>query len=191
MKINSLVKNSLLALFLLCTSAPLYAHVLQDSWVKNSQGNWVSSGGAYDDSFAYYNCYAYAIEKPVSSDQSPPAHTPGNFSSGGYYPTIPLENLTWLVEADLKSFGYNVWVDRVEPTNLAPGQSLICVRTGSAPNRLWDYHFMRKNFDDGYWYHKPADSAILKYKYHPAYKSWISEISKKRCRIVGCACIQQ
>ena len=44
------------------TQVPLFtsfaAYILQDNWVMDGNGNWVSSGGAYDPNWENYNCYA-------------------------------------------------------------------------------------------------------------------------------------
>ena len=190
MKICLLVRNSLLVLLLLCTSVPLYGYVLVDNWVDDGNGNWVTSGGYWSkDSFYHYNCYAYAIEMPAYSYQYPPAHRPGIFSGGMYSRLMPPYNLASLARADLESLGYSAWDSGVEPANLVPGQSLICVRTGYNPNAIlwsWDYHFMRKSFGDEYWYHKPGSSAILKYKHqNPADKDWISESCSENGESLG------
>jgi hypothetical protein len=42
-----------------------------------------------------------------------------------------------------------------------------------------DFHFMKYNRDDGYWYHKPSNTAPLKYKHHPSYAAWTGERSFK------------
>lgn len=42
--------------------APLSSYSLQDNWVQDSSGNWVSSGGYWgSDNLWNYNCYAYAL----------------------------------------------------------------------------------------------------------------------------------
>jgi hypothetical protein len=153
------------------------SYYLQDNWVQDSSGNWVSNGGAWDSSWYNYNCYAYAIGQ---TENVPPrtlfhfSYQPGYWAgTGSFTSSISVYNLALVVKDDLEYLGYHgVSVSSTEPTNLNPSQSLICIRRGPT-----DYHFMKKNFGDGYWYHKPGSTAPLKYKHHPAYKNWETEYS--------------
>jgi hypothetical protein len=90
--------------------------------------------------------------------------------------------LVRVVKDDMEYLGYAVSVTSVDPdlANPDPDQSLFCVRCGHE-----DFHFMRKNFDDGYWYHKPGPTAILKYRHHPADKIWNDEYSYDRVEYKG------
>ena len=36
---------------------------LENNYVKDSAGNWVTFGGAWDDRFSGYNCYGYSIDR--------------------------------------------------------------------------------------------------------------------------------
>lgn len=153
------------------------AYALQYNWVKNSAGNWVSSGGAWDDSYYNYNCYAFGMQKTQNVPPRTPyffAWQPGYFAgTGGFIYGGSIYTLALVVKDDLEWLGYTgVSVSSVEPTSLSANQTLMCIRSGPT-----DYHFMRKNFSDGYWYHKPGSTAPLKYKYHPASQNWISESS--------------
>ncbi|MBE7088973.1 MAG: leucine-rich repeat domain-containing protein, partial [Clostridiales bacterium] len=153
------------------------AYILQDNLVKNSNGDWVSSGGAWDDSWENYNCYAFAIEKTQNVPEKANgffAYDPGYFSgSGSFYSDTSIYDLAMIVKDDLTTLGYIVEVSNIEPNTIASNESLICVRRGYS-----DYHFMRKNFIDGFWYHKPGSTAPLKYLHHPADKDWVCEVSK-------------
>jgi hypothetical protein len=157
---------------------------LQDSWVLNNLGVWSnSSGGYWEDVWENYNCYSYAIGKTDSE------HDPGDFAHPGSYNAIsdmPVEDVAQLVKDDLEFLGYvNVYSTDTapDPASFEPHQELICVRIGGYHDDYddWysynDYHFMKYNREDGYWYHKPGDSAPLKYKYHPSYDTWTDERS--------------
>ena len=149
---------------------------LQYNWVRNSNGEWVSSGGEWDDSWLYYNCYAYAIEEtPDFSSLSSYgfAYQPGFFcGTSGFYFGCLISDLVEIIRNDLMSLNYDVSISSSEPQSLSNSQSIICVRSC-----FYDYHFMRKDLTDDYWYHKPGSTSPLKYKYHPSYQKWCSEVS--------------
>jgi hypothetical protein len=157
---------------------------LQDSWVLNNLGVWSnSSGGYWEAVWTTYNCYSYAIGRTDSW------YNPGKFAHPGNNAVVsnmPVEDVAQLVKEDLEFLGYgNVYSTDTapDPASLEPHQKLICVRIGHFTsgmgdyNDFKDYHFMKYNKEDGYWYHKPGSSAPLKYKYHPAYDSWTGENS--------------
>ncbi len=166
------VRESDIALF--TSSADRYE--LKYNWVQNEYGDWVSSGGVWNYLWLYYNCYAYAIGEtenvPMSQDFF--AYQPGYFGGTGKFnrneDKCSIYDLALIVRDDLVSLGYDVCVSNTEPTEIASNQSLICVRRGPS-----DYHFMRKNLSDGYWYHKPGRTAPLKYKYSPEQFVWGGE----------------
>lgn len=160
----------------------------------NSSGQWVSSGGYWDESYEKYNCYSYAIGITDSW------YDPGEISDPHNRITDPsASNLAQLVKTDLVFLGYNV----EEPTNIPPNpatlkpwQELICIREGVILDGDWDieegstYHFMKYNADDDCWFHKPGEGVPMKYLHEPAdiiwnyakeeYEDrWLSEISWK------------
>ncbi len=167
------VRESDIALF----NSSEYRYELQYNWVQNDNGDWVSSGGTWDDSWTDYNCYAYAIGKTENIPWGIGfAYQPGYFGRTGEFnkdeDKCSIYDLALIVRDDLVSLGYDVCVSNTEPTEIDINQTLICVRRGPL-----DYHFMRKNFSDGYWYHKPGNNAPLKYKYSPDQYVWKSEYS--------------
>lgn len=158
------------------------AYSLQDNWVKDENGNWVSSGGYWgSDSLWDYNCYAYAIEMTDRPPQYTTAkqYQPGDFAGfGSFNENIGIFELATIVRHDLEFLGYSVSVESTAPTSLVAGNKLISIRrTTSGSSWEQDYHFMRYEISDGYWYHKPGFTAILKYKYHTGAKEWIRETS--------------
>jgi hypothetical protein len=140
------------------------AYILQDNWVEDGNGNWVDSGGYWNSSlFGYYNCYAYAIERTENPHTYPTLrqYQPGDFAgTGSFTPSISVYNLALIVKDDLEFLGYSVSVTSSVPVTLDPYDKLICIRR--ANNSPYDYHFMKYNTADGYWYHKPGFTAILK-----------------------------
>ncbi len=131
--------------------------------------------GPWENDFPYYNCYAYAIEQTELPPYRPPyhyQHQPGDFAgTGSFYSTTTIAALAEVVKDDLEYLEYgNVRVEPNEPVNLAYNERLICIRRAS-----WDYHFMQYNPEDGYWYHKPGPTAILKYLHHPEDMYWLHE----------------
>jgi len=148
------------------------------SLVMDSNGQWVSSGGDYHYSYAQYNCYFYAIDKPDLNYYYGGYRDPGFYSGGTDDPSYDPFNETaynWALQAkaDLEHF----WCTDVvitgiapDPLTLGPQQKLICVRLGTWDDYpyITDYHYMKYNAGDGFWYHKPGDSAPLRYLYEPA-----------------------
>lgn len=58
--------------------------------------------------------------------------------------------------------------------SITNNQTLICVRKGS-----YDYHFMKYNLQTNAWYHKPSNTAVLKYNHTPTNSiNWTNEYSK-------------
>ena len=158
------------------------AYSLQDNWVKDENGNWVSSGGYWGSASLWdYNCYAYAIEMTDRPPQYTTArqYQPGDFAGfGSFNENIGIFELATIVRHDLEFLGYSVSVESTAPTSLVAGNKLISIRrTTSGSSWEQDYHFMRYEISDGYWYHKPGFTAILKYKYHTGAKEWIRETS--------------
>ncbi len=151
------------------------AYQLQENLVQNSSGEWVTSGGAWDDDYDRYNCYAYAIRRfenlpfyPTDFDQ----YQPGSFSV-----SPPFDDSTGNVYAvadivvdDLEALGYTNVVTSSTIPSINTNQALICIRTGIFFEEplIYDYHLMRYDISTNAWYHKPGSSAILKYKFIPS-----------------------
>lgn len=151
-------------------------YVLRDSLVQNEDGNWVSTGGAWDPRWAFYNCYAYAIDRfeTKAFEKSDNFHYPGKFIGITEYLEIPnVETLSNYVKMDLEATGYiNVEIHNIMPT-ISLNQNLICIRSGQG-----DFHLMKYDMETDAWYHKPGDSAILKYRYIlDNYVPWTNEAS--------------
>lgn len=153
---------------------------LQDSYFRKLNGDWTCSADAndhyWDQKWGSYNCYSYAMQRydivpeyyqNIVTPFGARWYQPGVISSE-YDPNILLDVSQWAeaVVDDFEVLGYtNVSAFHftgVLPT-LGTDEELIAVRT---PEPVpYDYHFMRYNKADGYWYHKPAGGDVLKYKY--------------------------
>lgn len=110
-------------------------------------------------SHKYYNCYGYAI------DYLSWIH-PGFISSSpnGYDDSLPVSELAYYTGFDLIKLGCcGIGISSAAPAYYSNEYNYICVRKGS--NYPYDFHYMK--FNNGYWYHKPGDTAILRYKYIP------------------------
>ena len=130
--------------------------------VRDENGNWVNSGGVFHNKWSSYNCYSYAIHR---SDNW---YNAGAFGGGDYDPEIDsVQTIAGLVKDDLEAMGYtNVTLHNEIPTITAT-QELICVRKTSPDSDVFDFHFMRYDYDTDAWYHKPGGSAVLKYNTVP------------------------
>ena len=144
--------------------------------------NWTDSNCNYywDSKWSHYNCYSYAIPRydippyyfPYPYQNPDPdenrLYEPGMFSRFEFDQNFVMnvENYAGVVVADLEAIGFtNVSASELNglPT-LGTNEELIALRL-SASGGAFDYHFMRYNKSDGYWYHKPSTGAVLKYKY--------------------------
>ena len=151
--------------------------------VKDSSGNWVVNGGAYDGRWEYYNCYAFAIHRNENpnfyfsdfpyypgdmADDEPGPHAINTFTDCN-----TINSLAGLVRKDLLAMGYtNVDISDTIPT-INSSQELICVRMNDT-----DFHFMRYDLTTNAWYHKPGNTAVLKYNYVPSNNQlWYDEFS--------------
>lgn len=138
-------------------------YYLQYNTVKDSNGNWVTSGGAWDSRWEFYNCYAYSLHRnegiPFYSTLS--QYQPGDMSGTGSFDSInSIYDLAIVVKDDLEAMGYvNVALSTSIPS-VSDNQELICVRMCEE-----DYHFMKYDSTTNAWYHKPGHTAILKYNY--------------------------
>lgn len=153
------------------------SYQLQYNYVYGN-GEWRTSGGEWNDKWLGYNCYAYSINRSDKPQYYNPysyyiQYQPGDFAgTGSYYSGIPISSLASIIKADLEAIGLtNVTISDSIPTSLNSNQKLICVRTGAV-----DYHFMRFDPVTDAWYHKPGNTAVLKYKYVPSNSmNWITE----------------
>ena len=139
---------------------------LQYNKVKNSSGNWVTSGGTYDTRWQNYNCYAYSInriEQPHYYNTNW-QYQPGDMSgTGSFDNSQSISVLANVVKNDLLAMGYtNVVLYTSIPTLPIGNEELICVRQGQS-----DYHFMHYDKIENAWLHKPGNTAVLKYNYTP------------------------
>lgn len=153
------------------------SYSLQYNTVKNAEGEWVTQGGAWNDKWLNYNCYAFAInrnEQPAfyntGRQYQPGDMTPGN---DNFFTVGDISGLANLVKRDLEEMNYqNVTVSTTIP-EITNTHGLICVRKNEA-----DYHFMKYDLLTDSWYHKPGETAILKYNGVPNNSQiWYSEIS--------------
>ena len=153
---------------------------LQDSYFRDSSGNWTdSSYTRYSEvKWGSYNCYSYGMQRydivpeyyqNIVTPSGARWYQPGVISSV-YDPINYMLDASEQAEAvvsDFEVLGYtNVSAFHFSgslPT-LGTDEELIAVRTSEYPSS-YDYHFMRYNKADGYWYHKPAGGDVLKYKY--------------------------
>ena len=135
---------------------------LENSMIWNN-GSWSFYYGNYKDKWDNYNCYAYAInrsEYPAQytiSDQ----YQVGDFSNSGSFVAgvTTVYDLASIVEDDLESLGMtNISIDNALPPDIGPNQRLIALRVGYS-----DYHFMKYDPITDAWYHKPGQTAVLKY----------------------------
>lgn len=128
--------------------------------------------GEWRDAYHYYNCYAYAVNRTDAF------YWPGKFSivpnKGDFNSAVSIASLAHAVKLDLTSSSFNKCVfsvTTVRPTSLSSNQSCICIRNGPE-----DFHLMKMNGSS--WYHKPAQSVPLKYKYAPSTsRIWSNELS--------------
>lgn len=89
---------------------------------------------------------------------------------------INLSTMARAVVADLLAIGHSN--AKIVTSSYVPTSSevLIAMRVGLVPNSSkYDFHFMKYNQSNGYWYHKPGSTAVLKYKGDPKSSVWIYE----------------
>lgn len=134
------------------TVAASVSYTLQDSEVVS------------DENVDYYNCYAYAIGRTEAW------YNPGEFSGVTLDLTKSISEIAQLVKKDLNVLGYYDVVVSADKPEVDSEAKLICVRKNN-DNR--DYHFMK--YENGSWYHKPSNAAILRYKYDADYADWTNE----------------
>lgn len=170
------VRDELIASGEIATLRNTTSYTLQYNTVQDSNGDWVTSGGYYNTKWLYYNCYAYAIERGEQPNfyLTGRQYRPGDMSGQGTFDDCAdIDDLADLVREDLIAMGYsNISLSATIPT-INSTQQLICVRRCG-----WDYHFMRYDIDTNAWYHKPGNTAILKYNFIPSNSYlWYAEYS--------------
>ncbi len=137
---------------------------LQDSTFYEN-GEWIK----------YYNCYAYAIGhyNKLNGVQLQYIHIGGPSTGNEVESNASISEMAMVVKADLEALScVNVAVTQTKPT-ITNKQKLICLRKNSEGA---DYHFMTYNIEDGYWYHKPGNTAVLRYNYEPSNdRVWTNE----------------
>ncbi len=167
------------------SAATRSAYRLLHNWVFTNSGNWGDSDGYWDELWWEYNCYAYSIDRTELPSQYSTGfqYQPGDFAHTGYFNyNISINDLAMVVKDDLDFLGYDVYVTDTapDPVTLEPYEKLICIRRGVS-----DYHFMKYNASDRYWYHKPGHTAPLRYRHLPSDYIWTSEISLRGIEELG------
>ncbi len=130
--------------------------------------------GEWTDDYEFYNCYAYAIGKTEKDYNYTYQYQPGDFVKDGreYLRNVfTIDGLANLVKDDLETLGYKVNISLNQPLFINDDQELIALRN----IYHWDYHFMRYDKNDRQWYHKPGNTAILRYLHHPSDLLWLQE----------------
>lgn len=152
--------------------------------------------GEWTDDYLYYNCYAFALGRTDNF------YNQGMLSGYnrnvivdhkeryGEYEVAILKNVSKLQEyvyEDLQHLGYNcIKVTRHGYNIPLSGVNLICLRNGHGKVLMdydptitkdfdnVDFHFMK--YQGGEWYHKPGNTAILKYNGMPQpSEPWVGE----------------
>ena len=194
--ISKIISLLLTATLLICNFS-LFISAYDDSFsylrfnqVLDEEGNWVHSGGYYNPKWKNYNCYAFAInrvEEPQFYESYHFRYSPGDICGvGDFIDAESVEELAEFVRLDLLALGYsNVQIlDEIPQANangkpINESEELICLRRQSDEIEENDYHFMQYDYDSNAWYHKPGDTAVLKYVAHNGIPEngalWISE----------------
>lgn len=156
---------------------------LDDSLFLSGDLEWTLSSDTYywNSKWSYYNCYSFAIQRYditpdyfLNPDQSNNSdnyrwYVPGMFSHFVFDENfvMSIQNLSGVVVADLEAIGFtNVSASDFNgsmPT-LGANEELIALRL-TPPENSFDFHFMRYNKSDGFWYHKPSSGAVLQYNH--------------------------
>ena len=141
----------------------------------------------WNSNYQNYNCYAFVINRFEDNTQytSNGKYAPGQFSGhqeGVFHNGMSEEELAIYVKEDLENIGMtNVIIQDSIPELIYDNQELICLRVKDE-----DYHFMRYDKKTNAWYHKPGNSAILRYKYIPSNGlHWKSELFSFNKAIFG------
>lgn len=164
--------------FVVFSAYASYSDVLEQNKVLDEDGNWVnhvSSGDFFDQRWSEYNCYAFAIRRAeIDGVYRDNAHAtqyrPGDITFGiipdGQAPNN-LNKILENVESDLEILGCsNIQIYDSLPTSFSSLDELICVRMENADGG--GYHFMRYDRVTDAWYHKPNNTAVLKFNGIPS-----------------------
>lgn len=103
--INNYSSNNNYGITLLTT----YTYILQNNTVKNSNGDWVTSGGTWNSKWRKYNCYAYSIKRNENPSfySTSRQYQPGDMSGAGRFSDCnDIIDLVDIVEKDLEKMGY-------------------------------------------------------------------------------------
>ena len=144
------------------------AYSLQYNEVMDENGNWVTQGGHYNPNWDDYNCYAFSIGR-VEPDQFYESgnsfrYSPGNICGNGDYTDVDsTQDLAELVKADLIALGYENVEISDSILSVDESDELICLRCEADYVENINYHFMQYDYDTNAWYHKPGNTAVLKY----------------------------
>lgn len=120
----------------------------------------------------YYNCYAYVLGRTSTCH-------PGNFSSQTYNGSSSIATVAQLVKDDLNGgLGYDcVKVQTSRPSSKNGWENVIAVRKDTDDEYgigYKDYHFAKLTSSG--WYHKPGNSAVLKFNSAPSNSvEWTNE----------------
>ncbi len=158
------------------------SYTLTDNTALDNNGNWTSSGGYWNEKWANYNCYAFAINRaePDPFYETSKQYQPGDIGgTGTFTEDITVQELAELVRDDLLAMGCTD-ISLSSTPIYDSSKELICVRLGFSMDfttRRTTYHFMRYDFATAAWYHKPGNTAVLKYNYTPnSNVNWSNEL---------------
>lgn len=115
----------------------------------------------WENGYEAFNCYAFAIERTEDPSEYSTAYQyqPGDFAlTGSFWTVNTILELAEVVKDDLEFLGYNVSL-HTQFTNPGANEKLIAIRW--TPGR--DFHFMKYNPNDEYWYHKPGWTSVLRF----------------------------
>lgn len=133
--------------------------------------------GEWDNNYLNYNCYAYALSN-YSLIGAECFYYPGQFSNSPFALTQYASTWANYVTADLNTLGYGCILDNLtfsEAISLHENYNVICLRKCSTIG-LMDFHFMVLE-DNGYWTHKPGQTAPLRFYTRPYLTNWFNEYS--------------
>ena len=181
----TLVLSVLFCIFYLPATAYDTKDYLEYNQVLDENGNWGVDGGYYNLNWENYNCYAFSIhrvEYPAFYEVGSFRYSPGMICGRGDYNSAnSINELAELVRYDLLALGYTniLLLDSVPATN--ESDELICLRRISNNADDKDYHFMLYDYETDAWYHKPGNTAVLKYTDNGGIPSdsvnWYTEMS--------------
>ena len=160
---------------------------LEYNKVLDENGNWVTQGEYYNTKWENYNCYAFAInrvEEPQFYESGNASrYSPGNICGiGDYNNAKSVSQLAEFARNDLIALGYtNVQILTTIPS-VNESEELICLRRKSDGADDTGYHVMQYDYSSNAWYHKPGNSAVLKYTANGGVPSnndasWYTEMS--------------